>query len=396
MLALALGAICPGTMAAQTQPTRADIVATTVEKDSTTGQLKALSLRDGLIVRTDSDDERRIPLIDLVRITTSARLAERDPRNITLTLTDGDVLYGRIGESTGETMLLETADVGRLSVPLDVVAGMNSAQASSSAFGESVDWLDRVRADTEDCILLTNADVVRGFVTGINADGVAIESSLGETTIPHRLVLAVRLASQPSAKIDSPHIIVTLGRSGRLTATDLEWSDSVVEARLRFGERIRIEAERIVSIDVVGGRWEWLAQHQPISYEHTPMLSLDWKYVADRNVLGGPISVAGRSFEHGIGVHSRSSLTYDLQGAYTQFVTSFGIDDDSGPYADVSVLILVDGKRRFAQEHLRRGQLSDPLRLDVTRAKRIELIVDFGDNGDLQDRFNWVNPALIR
>ncbi len=91
-----------------------------------------------------------------------------------------------------------------------------------------------------------------------------------------------------------------------------------------------------------------------------------------------------------------SSLTYDLKGLYREFVTSFGIDDDSGPMADVAVAILVDGKRRFSRTNVRRGELFGPVRLDVTRANRIELIVDFGENGDLQDRFDWIEAALIR
>jgi len=34
--------------------------------------------------------------------------------------------------------------------------------------------------------------------------------------------------------------------------------------------------------------------------------------------------------------------------------------------------------------------------LDVRCANRIELVVDFGENGDMQDRFDWVEAALIR
>ena len=126
------------------------------------------------------------------------------------------------------------------------------------------------------------------------------------------------------------------------------------------------------------------------------MLSLAWEFKPDRNVLGNTITVAGQAFERGIGVHSRSSLTYDLKGDYREFVTHFGMDDDSGPYADVSVVILVDGKRRFEKHGVRRRKLYGPFSIDVKLAKRIELIVDFGKNGDVQDRFNWVEPALVR
>ncbi|MCH7840305.1 MAG: NPCBM/NEW2 domain-containing protein, partial [Planctomycetes bacterium] len=36
------------------------------------------------------------------------------------------------------------------------------------------------------------------------------------------------------------------------------------------------------------------------------------------------------------------------------------------------------------------------IRLNIAGAKHIELVVDFGENGGLQDRFDWVEPALIR
>ena len=159
---------------------------------------------------------------------------------------------------------------------------------------------------------------------------------------------------------------------------------------------IQIPADRVARLDVVGGRWQWLTAIQPISYEHTPALSLAWEWQLDRNVIGGPLRVASRTYAHGLGVHSQCAVTFDLEGAYGQFVTSMGLDDDSGPYADVDVEIRVDGQRRFAKQGLTPGTLHGPIRLDVTGAKRIQLVVKFGRNADLQDRFNWIEAALIR
>ncbi|MHC4090088.1 MAG: NPCBM/NEW2 domain-containing protein [Planctomycetota bacterium] len=56
----------------------------------------------------------------------------------------------------------------------------------------------------------------------------------------------------------------------------------------------------------------------------------------------------------------------------------------------------IDGQLRFAQEDIAPGKLHGPIRLDVTGAKRIKLTVLFGQNADLQDRFDWIEPALIR
>ena len=89
-------------------------------------------------------------------------------------------------------------------------------------------------------------------------------------------------------------------------------------------------------------------------------------------------------------------MSFRVGGNYRAFVTSFGIDDNSGPFADVNVRIKVDGQQRYEHRSVRRGELFGPLLIDVTNGKRLELIVDYGQLGLIQDRFNWIEPALIR
>lgn len=386
----------PCALATQVEPRPVSVIVKTVDPVVLQGELVLLSLSDGAIIETDAKNARRIPMRDIVRVTTVGGGPTTTERTTTMTLAGGDILHGHVAGATGDTVLVETADLGRLEVPLDTIARLETTLAASAEYEDVIRSFSHIEDGYDDRVLLTNGDVLRGFVTGIDDEGLSIESEVGETRVPFRLVVAARLASPPPAPLQQPYVIVKLRSSGSLTATDLEWSGSAAEAELAFGPRVRTAARRIDSVEAIGGRWEWLARHEPISYEHTPMMSLDWHYRQNRNVLGRPMRVAGDMFEHGIGVHSRSSLTYDLQGKYSEFVTSFGLDDDSGSYADVAVFILVDGKRRFSKSHVRPGKLFGPVRLDVTRAKRIQLVVEFGDNGDLQDRFNWVETALIK
>jgi hypothetical protein len=427
VLAMAAGALVAGAVLLPARgndegPSRRAIAVSvkTTEEGVVRGRLISLSLNDGALVRLSSGKEQHIPLADLVRIDAEGSVQPHGPRDLRFTLYGRNHLYGLIAGSGDESVVVETVDLGSVEVPLEWIMRIDTARAIQPAHRRSVEWFDRSRqraasvADyelpaaptsrstahesAEDMILLTNGDVVRGFVTAIDAEGVGIESTLGETKIPHRMVVSMRLAGSPPKRLGRPHAILTFRNSGRLTVTDIEWSGGMVHAgvAMRSGGKIRVEAERIVRVDVVGSRWEWLATQTPISAQHTPMLALGYNHMTDRNVLGGPIKVAGETFEHGVGVHSQSSLTYDLKGAYGEFVTRFGIDDDSGPLADVSVRILIDGKPRLERGNVRRGTLHGPVRLDVAGANRIELIVDFGLNGDLQDRFNWVEPALIR
>jgi len=420
-----------------------EVVVCTVNPQAVTGQLVFFSLRDGAIVQT-SAEKLQIPTADIIRIKKHPGTAPDPPKAgdgdpWTMTLTWGDEMRGRVLGAHGETVILETVDLGEVPIPLEAIARFASARvgaaaatplgvdASGSLHRESLHWLDRGSAESrragmsrsagntnaherwgdesvrkasetdDDRVLLTNGDLLRGFIRAIGGDGIAMDTGTGPTTVPFRLVLAARMAHAVPLPTPRPYLILTLRDGARLTATGLEIGPiGPIEARLRGGAAVQVDADRVVAVEVIGGRWEWLTDHSPISYEQAPMLGPGWEYLPGQSVLNAPILVAGESYERGIGVHSRSNLVFELGGDYREFVTSFGMDDDSGPLADVTVVILVDGQRRFEKAHVRRGNLVGPIRVDVSHAGRIELIVEYGDNGDIQDRFDWVEPGLIR
>ncbi len=381
-----------------------EVTVTTIEAEPIRGRLISLSLRDGAVVRTGGE-KRNLLTADLVRIVFGNAasqeprepiLVERPADEVTVSLAGGDELRGRLTPSDGQALALETADFGAVTVPLDVIGRLTTRQASLAAFESSVGWFFRSPVGDEDAMLLTNGDVLRGFITRIDADGVAMDAATGSVAVPLRLVVAARISHPASGPLVGPRAVLRTRDGLRATALALDWRDETAEIRLPAGGEVRCPTDRITRIEFLGGRWEWLGDLRPVSAEQVPMFSMGWEHAVDRNVLGGPIVVAGVTYERGIGVHSRSVLAYDLQGAFKEFVTRFGLDDESGPYADVSVRILIDGQRRHEDLNLRRGTISPPIRLDVSRAGRLQLIVDFGENGDLQDRFNWVEPALIR
>jgi len=376
------------------------VVVKTVSEDAISGRLVEFSLDHGLVVHSDDQDQpRRIATGDVVQILTDEPSLSLLPQAVRLELVGGDLLFGRVTGFAEDVVSFETATVGQVPVPLERITAWKSATSHPQlppVSATSADWPPR---GDEDALLLTNGDVVRGAVSAIDENGFVVETALGETSVEHESILAAVMLPIDSATGGpprGPHLRVLTTDGQRLTASALRWSEVSATATIFDGTPLRIPADRIARVDVLGGRWEWLTSLEPISYEHTPALSLDWDWVADRNVTGGPIRVAGTTYEHGLGVHSQCSITFDLKGAHREFVTSMGLDDDSGPYANVDIEIRVDGQRRFAEEGITPGTLHGPVRLDVTGAKRIKLTVLFGANADLQDRFNWVGPALIR
>lgn len=406
LLMSALPGTLPPAAFANAQSEQVVITVHTVADEVFYGDLLSFSLPDGVLLRGSDGEQRRVPLPDLVRVDTHSAIDDTSaPRSQdwTFTFTDGTHIYGRIVGAGNEVVVVETVDLGNVTLPLDSLRRIDSPRASDPAYRRSADWFSPGHPSTstsaptgDDRVLLINGDVLSGFLGAVDQDGLTIDGASGEAKVPLRRIVAVLTAAPPPSPIHRPYLLVTLRTTGQIAVTQFSWSGAAADGRLRDGQSVKIDSERIVRAEVVGGRWEWLASHQPVSHQHTPMFSLSWPFATNRNVMGGPLCIAGETFEHGLGVHSRSGLKFELQDAYRTFVTYFGIDDDSGPYADVSVRILVDGKPLFEQDHVRRGQLHGPVRLDVDGAKLLELVVDFGKNGDIQDRFDWIEPALIR
>jgi len=373
-----------------------DVVLRMVDRDAVAARLRRFTFSEGALVRIAADPDTTIPARSLVRIAVQSPVLTGGRCETSLLLAGGDALCGRILGRDGDQVVLDAVDVGSVTLPLEVVTGLLTSKAAQPAYQHSADWLSENPPGSEDRLLLTNGDFARGFLIAMDHEGVTLDTDAGESKIPFRNIVAGQFQPPPAAPLEIIHGILTLRSGGRLTVREIEWSDTAVRVQTVHGMPLQIEAERIARLDIVGGRWEWVSAREPLSFAHTPMLSLGWPYHNNRNVLGRKLIVGGEGFQHGIGVHSRSTLIYELKGEIREFVTSFGLDDDSGPLADVSVFILVDGTKKFEQVGVRRGKLYGPVRLDVARANRIELICDFGHNGDVQDRFDWIEAALIR
>jgi hypothetical protein len=391
---IALGAWPLASISAE-EPRRA-VAVRTIDEPGLSGRLIRFHLSDGLRLRAANGQEQFVPADRVVRLTALAPTRSSQPVETVFTLANGDRLAGRLLPSTDDSLNVDTRDLGPLKLPLDAVQEIATVRADMPAHQSTVAWFLRTSPARDDRVLLTNGDVLRGFVQGLDAQHLYLENEAGESEVAWRVVVAVRLASVASGPTARLLAAVTFTSGDRYTFTDLRWDGDRAVGEWNQTQRVDFETEPIARVDIVGGLCEWLSEHEPLSFVHTPLLSLDWPVLKNRNVLGHPPSVAGEVFERALGVHSRSTLLYELKGAYREFQTSYGLDDQSGRLADVTVRIRVDDRTRHEEPNVRRGKLYGPVRLDVSRANRIELIVDFGENGDLQDRFNWIEPALIR
>jgi hypothetical protein len=120
-------------------------------------------------------------------------------------------------------------------------------------------------------------------------------------------------------------------------------------------------------------------------------------YRVSRSISGQELRLGGRTYRTGLGLHSFCELTYRIDGAYSTFVATVGIDDAARPGGNAVLTVLADGKN--LGEPLRLTGKSDPaaVRADVKGVKQLTLRVDFGEGGlGVSDHVDIVAAPLIK
>jgi hypothetical protein len=145
----------------------------------------------------------------------------------------------------------------------------------------------------------------------------------------------------------------------------------------------------------------YLSDLKPIGYLHVPFLDMTWPLGIDRNVLGGQLRSGGKVYFKGLGMHSTARVAYDLPHSVRAFQAELAVDDCAGLNGSVVFSVYLhdgrdDWKLAFQSEIVRGGQQTVPISVDVAGAKRIALIVDFADQGDVLDYADWLSARFVK
>jgi outer membrane protein assembly factor BamB len=116
---------------------------------------------------------------------------------------------------------------------------------------------------------------------------------------------------------------------------------------------------------------------------------------AGHTVDGGPITLGGMVYRHGVGTHSASDVSIDLKGSAVRFVAVVGVDDDRRGLGSVHFHVFVDGNPPIDTPIMRGGDHIQFLSVDLTGAKQLRLSVDDAGDGIANDHADWAGAVLI-
>lgn len=360
------------------------------------GHLVSFSLTEGLEWQPLLSGPVRIDAAEVVTIETNESSVSAPTNALRIHLVGGGSLYGKLGAAREDAIELESQLLGTVRVPLEHVAALLTERGRRELETNAIRSTVR-RADQDaDVLWFANGDRLTGSLVSVGSDVVKVVTETGPAEAPTDVLLAVFLANSAPARNPNIWARVQLTDSSELPADVLTWYGPNIRAQAGGWLDASFRSRFLAQLEVMGGRWLWLADLAPTEFEQRSLAGQIWPYRIDANVLDRPMRMKGRGYPRGIGLHSASSIVYYLGGQYESFTALVGIDDSAGPLADADFRVRVDSRPGFQTRGLRAGQDPLPVRVDVRGGQRLEIDVDFGRNADIQDRVNLADAALIR
>ncbi|MCB9908057.1 MAG: NPCBM/NEW2 domain-containing protein [Planctomycetes bacterium] len=334
--------------------------------------------------------------------------SEAGPDRADLSLLGGDHLLGRIEGGDAESLRVICPGPTRLSLPVDALRSVVfPARRTGSGALQAPDAGDRLYRRVGDAM-----DRIDGVLVGFSDQGIELETSLGSRVFAWGEVVAlfIEALDTPDAEPSGagPQVLLDLTCGSRLhgTLASIQTQGILLE---RQGDRWLIPHAWIRELTVLDGSFRYLSWLTPVDSGDlrspfdppgSPPLGMVWPHRVDRTVNGDLLTVGGRVWTHGLGVHAPSRLRWKLDGSDCWLRLAAALDDSalrSERSGSVLFQVLVDDKEVWSSGIRRGGQPAiSPDPIDLRGATRLELVVTDGGDGPVLDRAAWLGPILVR
>jgi alpha-galactosidase len=107
-----------------------------------------------------------------------------------------------------------------------------------------------------------------------------------------------------------------------------------------------------------------------------------------------PLTIQGKVYDKGIGVHAISEAEIRLGGNGITFSSVVGLDDETQGRGSIRFIVYGDGKQLAKTPVLNSQHPMETLTVDVRGVKVLKLVVDDAGDGIDYDHADWANPVV--
>ncbi|MCA9094921.1 MAG: NPCBM/NEW2 domain-containing protein [Planctomycetaceae bacterium] len=353
--------------------------------------------------QVEKPEKREIPMEEVIAVDWLSKPVAALHRRPQVLLVNGDLIALSV-ESWDEEALSGTSPVspdGPLRIPLEFVRGVILHPLAD--LNELALEMERIYSHPagDDLVALANGDQVRGQMLRLENGSFLFDRDSTNVSLVRGQIRSLSL--NPELSVTPPEItggstLISLTDGSCLTVSNWKRTADRLMGSWLGSLAIEIPIDAIAGFRPRGAEMQSLADLAPESYRFVPLLkSAAVELRRNRNTWGGPLSLGQRPRPEGLGVRSRSETTWRLGGEYKSFIATIGIDDAAGNQGSSVCRLIVDGTTVYTSPVLRGGE--PPIQIpstDVARAQRLQIIVDFGEEGDVLDLVDVCDAVLLK
>jgi len=314
-----------------------------------------------------------------------------------LMLRDGSQLTIHTVNCDGRAVDGISLAAGEVSVPHASVKAVLFRKLDDKTRGQWKKLVDKTSSD--DMLVVRKGDTLdflAGVVTEYDDSEVKFLYQGSEIPVKREKVFGlIHPSSDPSTGNAVGQVKTVHGDT--LLVDQLSLNGETLSVQVPGGKTWLLPLTQLVEIDFSMGRVVYLSDLDPDTVQHTPFFDTVWTFQRDRTNVGAPLRLAGTEYAKGLWIHSKTELTYRLAGDYTRFQAMIGIDDAvaANGLGNVRVVLKADDTVVFDEEV---AALDAPrsLEVDVTGARFLHILVDFGTALDISDHLVLGDARLIK
>jgi hypothetical protein len=109
---------------------------------------------------------------------------------------------------------------------------------------------------------------------------------------------------------------------------------------------------------------------------------------------GKTLTLNGKTYAKGLGVHANSEIHYQLNGQYASFNSDIGIDDEVASSGNVTFSVWADGQKLYDSGAMTGVSATKSVNVDLTGKQELVLKVDGGVNINF-DHADWAGAQVV-
>lgn len=337
-----------------------------------------------------------VPIDDALELRFRDHKSTRPPRkSIQVTLADGSHFSCSTFTTTSKQAKPEVVGIGKVTFRARSLARVRFAPAEGAI---AKAWEEIISRQFKSDTLIVRKGEVLDFLSGVigDVDEQTVKFLLDgeELSLPRKKVFGLIFIRRGQPKSKSKCGILLSG-NGLLHARSVELAENMFSARLSTGGEIKIPIESVQALDFSQGKVVYLSAMEQQDVKYVPYFDITWKYRRDSNLDGGPLRLGGKIYSRGLAIHSRTTLRYRLRGNYRRFQAVMGIDQSLNGSGHVHVIIHADDKL-LLETDVSGGDDPRVLDLNVTDARDLRILVDFGEDLDISDHLDLADARVIK